>query len=72
MQHSVKLHEEEMLQSWPLAYLIQTYMFIYYILFTDCGERHICFVFVNGHCNKKVAMYIYIMLTLFAALLIAC
>lgn len=70
MQSSVKLHEEKMLQLWPWTYLIQTYMFKYYILFTDCGERHIYCVFVNGHCNKKVA--IYIMLTLFAALLTAC
>jgi len=45
-------------------------MFKYYILFTDCGERNICCVLVNGHCSKKVA--IDITLTLFIALLIAC
>lgn len=69
MQPSVKLHEEKMLQLWPLGYLIQMYMFKYYILFTVCGERHIRCVFVNGHCNSKEV--IYIMLKSFAALLIA-
>lgn len=35
----------------PFIYLLQPCMFQQYILFTDCGERNICCVFVKGHCN---------------------